>query len=1508
MTGRFKKSVVMALVAAMCFTQNTGMIRAAEAPEKIEGGVEAETPGYAEPETGSVSKSDIGSDIESEIISDNKVENNSKENRTEESPEPVGEGEEPAVGTADPSYEAVKNSVTINEVSLTPEAYSAWIAATYTGGTPVENYQRMVMLYAEGDREVISSDGIVSRNSLNKDGVNSGWIRLGCGNYNTGSDSFLRRVAGRVIEKDDETALSLGLKPNTTYSYYITLERTNVEGGIYIITDKKTFTTEAGINQTSVTKQSMSVGKTPDRIDANVKVNNPHIEEIKGFYFAEKGKTEISDEDINPYYLARYYHDPGQDPGQEIYHVTGPKEDDLIIKNHLYAVVFAGTGVEEPVTKLVDMGPVTEGISDNNISVTYTADLATIKAVISYTCGEDTPAPDGLAIRISANEAGSNRYNTYYNYEEDDVPVKGLNWEKTDEGYKAELKISRFGDDDDDFVVWTEPSTTYGLSTYVGYMDYGKEDPFVSIASLPEKTVTTGAEVNIPVSEFYDGFLDFIGVKAVGSNVPQSRLDRIRTIYENARPLTGIKGVKYLRNLEEIELNNSQIADISEISQCQNLTYAEFLENYLTTLPDLSSMKLKHLNLDWNRMPESEIVAEKLPKTLEYSYWDDEGEEYVEVTTEQIAEEMKECQHSQVDFDSRLLYGDAKPDSISFNMTVKDHKLKGFNLDKYGNNPEKWKLAFYIFKAFSEGTEEPKEGDSVAKVGIYEGRNEELAEDVKNKYDLDKIYFKDPDGEDFAFDVAKVAGIDTLGAHDVTWRLYKRNIWKEKIKGGNPNETKTFSSDNLIWEDTVTALYGNGIVAGLLVSPKKLDLTLNGTSKLTATVTTVPESLDKSVTWTTGDEKVATVDTQGNVTAVGLGTTTITAASKLDPTKKDTCSVTVKEAPPVKPVDPTGLLITTTDGKDTTFVGSKLTLKAEFLPTGATADAAKVKYETKDTKIVSLNGAELTGLAEGTAVINGSYTVSEGSVLSAQFTVKVRRSGEEKKTFYKVTFLSENTLIHTESVLEGQPALEPEIKPEQPDHMFIGWGMDDSAFDFTTPVYSDLTLKAIFRKNKVEVTENSGSGMDAQPDTDLKKEGNKVTGDIYLVKGQTYTAEDAGKGWSSDNTSVARVAKNTGKITADGEGDAKVSNETHELNVHVAAPVLAVSKVAGKASSVDPKKVSLLVGESAEYKLDKITKNAEKYPVTWYSSNTQVAVVTGGVVTAIGKGIANISAFTGGKEYKGKVTVTDSIKAPDKIGTEAEIDINAMKAIQLKFTGFKPNGSTWEAVGDSKKLEVVNSDRKGNPVLWRNDIIEITNKVKVTGIGEGSTKIKGTDTKGETVTVTVNVKVINTKTAAFVNKDKTATLKFPNVNNKKAEWLSSDPSKVSVDNDRTRGKIRGLAVGSSSVTCSVNNANGIVFETLVYCQEPQLKADPAGKLKIDAKGKGLKGSLSLDAGEVYRIEISGISGMPDFKSGNKTAVFVDENGLIYARQKGKKSTISAKINGTILKIVVTVNR
>ncbi len=70
-----------------------------------------------------------------------------------------------------------------------------------------------------------------------------------------------------------------------------------------------------------------------------------------------------------------------------------------------------------------------------------------------------------------------------------------------------------------------------------------------------------------------------------------------------------------------------------------------------------------------------------------------------------------------------------------------------------------------------------------------------------------------------------------------------------------------------------------------------------------AEVTLPADKTDATVTWSSSDSKVATVDAQGHVTGVGAGKATITATSNADKTKSDSVEVTVKAAPAVQTID-----------------------------------------------------------------------------------------------------------------------------------------------------------------------------------------------------------------------------------------------------------------------------------------------------------------------------------------------------------------------------------------------------------------------------------------------------------------------------------------------------------------------------------------------------------------------------------------------------------------------------
>lgn len=80
------------------------------------------------------------------------------------------------------------------------------------------------------------------------------------------------------------------------------------------------------------------------------------------------------------------------------------------------------------------------------------------------------------------------------------------------------------------------------------------------------------------------------------------------------------------------------------------------------------------------------------------------------------------------------------------------------------------------------------------------------------------------------------------------------------------------------------------------VTPKTNNLEVGATRNLTASVT--PSTAKQSVTWSSSDTEIATVDTNGKVTAVAAGTATITATATEKTSVKGTATVNVTEPEP----------------------------------------------------------------------------------------------------------------------------------------------------------------------------------------------------------------------------------------------------------------------------------------------------------------------------------------------------------------------------------------------------------------------------------------------------------------------------------------------------------------------------------------------------------------------------------------------------------------------------------
>ena len=140
------------------------------------------------------------------------------------------------------------------------------------------------------------------------------------------------------------------------------------------------------------------------------------------------------------------------------------------------------------------------------------------------------------------------------------------------------------------------------------------------------------------------------------------------------------------------------------------------------------------------------------------------------------------------------------------------------------------------------------------------------------------------------------------------------------------------------------------------------------------------DAADKTVTYKSANESIATVDTTGNVTAVALGETKITATAASGVTKDIRILVTEQG----------GSLsienITLSVNNITLSPGNELKLVATYSPSNANPE--DLVWESSDTNVATVEDGNVTAVGGGTAKI----TVSNGNGVSATCNITVSES------------------------------------------------------------------------------------------------------------------------------------------------------------------------------------------------------------------------------------------------------------------------------------------------------------------------------------------------------------------------------------------------------------------------------------------------------------------------------------------------------------------------------------
>lgn len=151
--------------------------------------------------------------------------------------------------------------------------------------------------------------------------------------------------------------------------------------------------------------------------------------------------------------------------------------------------------------------------------------------------------------------------------------------------------------------------------------------------------------------------------------------------------------------------------------------------------------------------------------------------------------------------------------------------------------------------------------------------------------------------------------------------------------------------------------------------------------------------------------------------------------------------------------------------------------------------------------------------------------------------------------------------------------------------------------------------------------------------------------------------------WESSNNAIASV-DNTGKITAKTEGVVNITVKTEDGN-HTANCKLTINL--GLATGITLNKTTLSLGMDASEQLEAtiVPTNAKNKTIEWSSSNTSVATVSNGIVTAINTGTAIITARTEDGNHTANCELTVNVFGGDGLTASTAFQISTAKQLAL---------------------------------------------------------------------------------------------------------------------------------------------------------------------------------------------------------------------------------------------------
>ena len=458
------------------------------------------------------------------------------------------------------------------------------------------------------------------------------------------------------------------------------------------------------------------------------------------------------------------------------------------------------------------------------------------------------------------------------------------------------------------------------------------------------------------------------------------------------------------------------------------------------------------------------------------------------------------------------------------------------------------------------------------------------------------------------------------------------------VKGISAGQT-TITAKTSNGKTATCTVYVNKPATGFSLNKPSTTLKVGQTEKLVAMITPSDASV-KTISWSSSDKSVATVDGDGYVKAITPGTTKITA-SLFNSNFSASCTVTVIK----NSNDPTGITldITNISGK----IGDVQLINATVSPSNA--DDKTVTWTSSNSEI-----AYVTSYGVVTLKSAGTATVTAKTVNGLTATcIVVVKSSEIKPT--GIT-LSTNSV----TLEKGKSTtILATVSPDNATDKTVTWSTNNSS----VAVISGGKITAI-GEGTTTITAKTVNGYSAtcsvkvSPDKILPTGITLSTDSVSISVGETTrisctvlpsNATDKSVSWSSNNTSVASVSS-SGTIKAHSKGKATIIVKTS--NGKTASCVVTVIEPEAESISLSTYNLNMKVGDKRIVFATVYPSNADD-TVKWSSSNSRKARVDNdGYITALRTGTVTITAKTSnGLKAECYVTITkaDEEKKPKPI-------------------------------------------------------------------------------------------------------------------------------------------------------------------------------------------------------------------------------------------------------------------